>query len=753
MTTMPQTVQIAIAFTSIVFILFPLGFIIKYFWPALSWRLIPVFGLVVFGGVTVPILYLIGRFSFIVLDTIVILLVAVGLFLAVLYLKKKPAIVFRWSSIGLAVLLIAGASGMVVSLAQQPVPGGVDSAMHSLFMTELETSHQLNVAYPLGLHIFILFFEKLLNINRAFIMQALSVFLSINFFILIYSLLKRISGKSIIGWLGVLAAVLDVSFYNNLLNGSLTHILAIDLVVSYLLFLETHKKTNTRVQTLILLVLSLAIVYFHFITWYLVLPALWFQRLIQQKNRLQEILTTVVVLLLSIPLIIRLFYLPMYSEVFKGTTILIISVELLLLFFGKYIYRLFNKRWLQIVLGIFTAFLFMHYRNSVFDKIDTWYGWLIIGLAMIGLIYTSIKRQSNWIPYALLFSLYTILFLAFKWSIPLTNKIDIVRELLFYYGFTVPLVIFACMGLYCFVILGVSRWAQSFKITIVLIIVVLVFTSRISDKIFVGDGNSVSRYISNSGFGMFFQKNDVLLADWFKGHVNDTFVVANPGGLYGIWTSMTGHRMMYYGYGGINVAQPAESDKEVIGLMTNGESGRPSTLLSNDVRYLFVPQAIPVDIAHPYLKLLHQIGTSRVYKILDQPDSPDRIVTLYPLLNDVIPDVHLTGDFGGNAPLNGNRFFYQFQQVIQVLTLESGKLIQLKFSATPTERVLDLQLNTSVDNLDIFSGTLPISLLKYRAGELTSTSHLPAGQDTVITIKNMDTKTASITNIIAQLHQ
>lgn len=750
---MSQVTQIAAAFASIVLLLVPLGFITKYYWPRLPWQLIPVFGLIVYGGAAVPTLYLINRFSFLSIGTVVGLLTVLGLVFFVSHFRKKTRALFHWRDVSLAVALVMLAAVMVLSIAQQPVPSGIDPAVHSSFMTWVETTGRFDVQYPLGMHTFILFFEGLLQINRAYIMQAFAAFLYVNFFVLVYSLLKHITGKRIIGWLGVMAAVLDASYYNNLLNGSLTHILAVDLIFCYLLYLETLKQGATRVQTFILLLLSTALVYFHFISWYLVLPAFWIQRLILQRHRLQDLLTTVVVLLLSIPLVLRLRHSVGYYEIAIWTTTLIVGIELLLYLFGKYIFRLLNRHSLRLILNGVAVALFIYYRSKIFSNWEQWYGWSVTALGIVGLCYLSIKRQANWHLYSLLFSVYVVLFSAFSWTTTLTSKIGVVKELLFYYGLTVSLVLFAAIGLYCFIILGASRRSQSLKIAVGTFMVILVFASRMLDKQLIAGSNAISRYNNNNGFGIFFQKNDVLLADWFRENIGDASVIANPGGLYGVWTSMTGHQTVYAAYSQINVAEPAASNQEVINLMTDGAGGRPTALLSNNVGYLFVPQAVPADIAHPYLTLLKQIGTSRVYRILDQPETTDRVITLNPLLSDLITDVRLTGDYKVQTPLNGNRFYYQFQHAVQRVTVESTKSIQLTFDETATSRSLVLKIKTASTDLAVMINGTPVDIQEGLAGEITIETEIPAEDELKIIIRNTGEASATISNIIAQLHQ
>ncbi len=752
MTAIPQVFQVAIAFILITLTLFPLGFIIKYYWPKLHWQLIPVFGLTVYGGIVVPILYLINQFSFPIVDSIILLLMILGLIFGILYLRKKTESFVYWRGISLSILLIAMASAMIFSIAKLPVPGGIDSALHSSFITWIEISGQLTAQYPLGMHTFILFFENLLHINRAYVMQAFSVFLFVNLFILTYAILKQISGKSIIGWLGMIAVILDAGFYNNLLNGSLTHILAINLFLGYLLYLEVWKKETTYVATLILLILSMAIVYFHFITWYLILPAIWIHRLILRRHRIQDLLITASVLFLSVPLIFRLYDFPGYSYVFKRTTILIIGVEVLLYFFGTYLYQIFQKHWLHLALGGLAALFFIYYRY-VFDDVGQWYGWVVVGLAVIGLFYSILKRERNWLPYALLFSVYGVIFTSFAWSwtSPLTNKISLIKELLFYYGFTVPLILFAAMGLYFFVILGSSRRMQVLKITVFSIGVILVFVSRISDKVLI-NGSTVSRYNSNSGFGMFFQKNDVLLTDWFREHIpDDASFVANPGGLYGVWASMTGHQTVYGAYGIVSIADAAEVNQEVISLMTNGESGRPEVLLSHNVGYLFIPQAVAVDIAHPYLRLVKQIGTSRVYQILNQPETTDRVITMYSLVENSVSDIHLTGDYRYFSLYNGNRFYYQFQQVGLNMTLGTGKAIQIKIDKSVAHRDVTFKLRANITNLEIQMNDARVTTQKVMDGEISFQTELIIDESAAIIIKNNSSAPVIITNIIAQL--
>lgn len=748
---MSQVIQIGIAFTSIVILLFPIGFILKYFWPKMPWQLVPIFGLMIYGGIAVPLLYFLGRFSFVALDVIVALLVLAGLFFAALYVRKKTDLVLHRNVVLLAVLLASSASIMIVALARQPVPGGIDSAIHSVTMTAVETSGRLDVKYPLGMHTFVLFFEGLLHINRAYIMQAFAVFLNVNFFTLIFSLLKRISGKNIVGWLGVSAAVFDASFFNNLLNGSLTHILAVDLILCYLLYVEVMMREDGHVMTVLLVVQSIAVVYFHFISWYFVLPALWFHRLIARRQERNYLLTTAATLLLSIPLIVRLYDYLGYSEVFIWTTTLILGVEALLYAFGNSLSRFLNGRWsLLFLVGVAVA-LFSYYRNRIFFSFDQWYGWPITVLGIIGFVYLSIKRKSNWTPYMLLFGVYSVLFASFHWGIPIINKIGIIKELLFYYGFTVPLALFSAMGLYCFIVVGSSRRAQFLKLAGVSVIAVLVFASRMSDSVLVDGGNAISRYNKNDGFGIFYRKDDVVLANWFRENIRDASIVANPGGLYGVWTSMTGHPTVYLAYSRIDVPQAIDVNNEIIELMTNGESGRPEVLLSNNVRYLFVPQTVPADIAHPYLRLLKQVGTSRVYRIIDKPDTTDRVITLSPLLSHSFADVHLEGEYGVQSPLVGQAFFHQFQNIVQVIILGREQTVQLEFDPAPLQRLVFLKLRTPSKDISVFANDVPVSVTTSQVEELTSTITLPLARATTITIKNTGSAPTTIKNIIAQL--
>lgn len=754
MIVMPQVFQVAIAFASIIFILFPLGFIIKYYWPKLPWQLIPVFGMMVYGGIAVPILYLINRFSFVILDSVILFLIVFGIIFGILYFQKKTNLFLRWHDLSLVGLLMMLASAMIFSIAKLPVPGGIDSALHSLYITWIEIAGQLTAQYPLGMHTFILFFEGILHINRAYIMEGFSTFFFLNLFILIYALLKQISGKSIIGWLGIIAAVLDVSFYNNLLNGSLTHLLAVNLILGYLLYLEAWKKEATYVGNVILFILSVSVVYFHFITWYFLLPALWIHRLMTQRHRLQDLFTTAGVLVFSVPLILRLYDFPGYSEVFKWTIILIIGVELLLYLFGIHIYKIFHKQWLYFVLGGLIVFFLIYFRNT-FDDVGQWYGWTVTGLAVIGLFYSTIKRERHWLPYMLLFSVYATLFalFTFSWANPITSKISLVKELFFYYGFTSSFIIFAAMGLCFFVLLGSSRRMQVLKIAIFSIGVILIFTSRISDKVLI-NSSAISRYNSNGGFGVFFQKNDVLLTDWFREYVEDDIsFVANPGGLYGVWTSMVGHQTVYGAYGVVSIADAAEVNQEIINLMIDGESGRPEVLISHNVRYLFIPQAMEVGIAHPYLKLLKQIGAARLYQILDQPETIDRVVTMYSLITNSVPDIHLTGDYRYHSLYNGNRFYYQFQQVGLNMTVESGKEIQLKIDKSTMHRNLVMILRSRFESIEVSVNDIFVDAQRMKSGEIYAQTNIYSGEEAVVTVRNIGDTPIVISNIIVQLSQ
>jgi len=748
---MSQMVYIVIALTTIPVFFFLIGWNAKFFWPSLRWYHLPIFGLMIFGGIVVPLLYVVNIYTEPVLYISSGLLAASGAAVACYTRFRQRRTLLTWADAGIFAALVVIAVPMVMSTAQQAVPGGVDSAMHSTFMNFIETSGKLDVKYPLGLHILILFFEQALNISRAYVMQAMMIFLWINFFILTYTVVKKMTNLKVVAWLGVIAAVLDASFYNNLLNGSLTHIVAVNFILLYLYFLESFKTKESKTKSGLLIILSVAMVYMHFITWYLVLPAYWLYRAVLQRHSGYQAGTTICILLLSAPLIMRLYHFEGYAEVFLWSSAAIVAVEVCLFFLGKFLYRSLRRSWLQPVLGVISIILFAYYRNKIFFNIEEWYGWTVTALGLLGVGWISFRRLTHWLPYTLLFLAYTVLFSFFAWVPTLSEKLPIIKELLFYYGFTVPLVLFGASGLYFIVTHSIAKRQQALKLSIVTIIALLIFISRLSNTVYIDGGNAISRYNSNTGFGIFYTRQDVALASWMRNHIHDNTVVANVGGFYGLWTSATAHPLVYLGYGQMNIPQPAEVNTQIIDLMTNAESGRPDLLLSYNVRYLFIPEEVPAEITHPYLRLVHSQGKAKLYQILDQPMTQDRVVTLSSLLVQASPGITLSGDFTTRSALHGNRFFFQFQEAVQYISLGSDKTLRIKILPATQERRISFLIQAPANSLQVTSAGISTVQVTQSSNQLEATMVVPTGQGAELVINNTQEESVTITSLVTTI--
>ena len=85
------------------------------------------------------------------------------------------------------------------------------------------------------------------------------------------------------------------------------------------------------------------------------------------------------------------------------------------------------------------------------------------------------------------------------------------------------------------------------------------------------------------------------------------------------------------------------------------------------------------------------------------------------------------------------------------MALGVGKAMQLKIDKLTTRRDMTLKLRTNTTNLEAQVNGTHMSAQKAQDGEISFQTELSAGEATVITVQNISSAPATITNIIAQL--
>lgn len=712
--------------------------------------LVPLAGFIVFGGVIAPILYILGKFD---LPTIIVLVSVLGVFglARLIYSIRKihPRISFaptQWLGVFLLIIFTI----LLLALSQKnSVPGGIDPAIHSIIVNNINNTKTFSNSYPQGLHILILSLEEFFNFSQPQVFISLNNFFYLNFLILVYVAIKLVSKSSLFALIGVFTGLLDVSFFNNMLNGTTSHLIAVNLIGFSFIVIPLLSKLKRPWDYVFLIIFYTAVLYYHFVTLYFFLPFLWFWRaLSREKARPIFLLSFIASLIISIPLQFRLIVDPGYLEPAITAVILTLVVELALLRWQARIGEFLANRWLlYLAVPIGTVLLLVSMK--VFDIQPQWYGWPIMILSFLGLAIIAAKNLRDWIPYVYYFTAMALLNTLFFW--PFIDKhASLMKELLFYYGLTSVLVILASAATYFLLVLLKQSKLKLVATTMMLVVLFLIVFSRTIDAVLIDDQYLISRYNSSRGFGIFYTRNDVLLAEWVKNNVRDDSMIINPGGLYNVWASMTMHPISYFAYG--MVSRGEESHEKIVDLLFNRDPNKPTYLLDRKIRYVLVPEGFLITLYHPYLQLRKQIGGAKFYSLTDQPIRSTNLaeLSLTSLTDDPVFDV--SGEYKLHCLYCENRLYYQFRELAQSLIIAPGKSIKLTIKKTSLQRPVNLIINTSGTELRgaVVKKGAPQKI--FLPAEYALQGYLiPANEDLVVKLENTTNRVAEIRNVVLEM--
>ena len=277
--------QLVQAFLLLAGIFFIIGTPIKLKFSNVPFFFLPVVGFIAFGGLIVPAMYLAGGWHPWILYSSFALLITLGLIsfgiLGFRAIRKRTISVVSTFAVVLIALFM---SGLIIQASKYSVPGGIDPAFHAAFINNIVQSNTFNTSYPLGMHVLALFMVDTTSFSLPTVLLALSLFIIFSIFVLVYFVAKTLTKSSIGGLFGACLAVVDVSIYNNYLNGSITHLLAILLVLSGIALVLCMPLANRGLIFIALIVLYTATFYFHFITLFALVPAIWFLRIHRENG-------------------------------------------------------------------------------------------------------------------------------------------------------------------------------------------------------------------------------------------------------------------------------------------------------------------------------------------------------------------------------------------------------------------------------------------------------------------------------------
>lgn len=680
-------------------IFFVLGAPLKWKVTQIPLFCLPALGMIIFGGLIAPIMYFTGGWNHYALYGSVAILLGLGLaslFSIIKAIRSAKPTLFSAVMFALLILIVAG---FIIQSSKYSVPGGIDPAIHSTYISNIVQNDNFNNSYPLGMHIFILFIENISSHSTPTILLALQIFFIVNIFIIAYYAIKTISDSKIAGMIGIMAVIFDVSIYNNYLNGSITHLLAVLLILVGILLTVMLPKNNKYLHFLVITVFYISIFYFHFITLFMLIPVLWFLRIYRANNQhWLLVLALPISLLAAAPLLKNFLSIPGFQIQFIAACFIFLLIEAVILFFSGRIKKILFNTWTQLIFSIIGLFAFENTLKA-FDVIPEWYELFILSLAIMGIALIIIKKLRDWYPIMVYFSVFSILYYLIDFASAHIES-PIFKELIFYYGFTVPLILLGAAGIYYGLQIISARMIKTTVVAVLFVVAILISGSRFFDEVFLSDAQAISRYGRSDGFGMFYTRDDVKVAVWAKEHLPKDAGVINPGGLYNTWANLTERKIMYV-RGEINSPESEKTHQAVVNLLNNQDAGCPKQLIKQKFQYLLLPSQYAVHFRNSCVNLIYESGNARLYELSDQPFTAieSQAINFSDLTQN--KGIFLSGDFKQVCNYCGNGFYHRFEDVGRFIRVPAGNFFYINISSIDYDRNINILIDGENSSFDV----------------------------------------------------
>ncbi|MFA6473940.1 MAG: hypothetical protein WCV85_03610 [Patescibacteria group bacterium] len=680
-------VQATLALTCITFFL---GVPLKWVSQKVPYYCLPAIGLIVFGGVVTPILYFFGNFQLVILLRVTMLLSGFGVVLLFPVFKKsfpfrKPTV---YAFIGV-LLFVIFAFGLFVQASKYSVPGGIDPAVHVAYISHIKLVGDFQITYPLGMHLLTILVEEISSLFTPAILLGLQIFFLLNISLLVYYIIKRISGYTLAGIFGTLAVIIDASLFNNHLNGSLSHLFGVFLVTFGVAFTITVKEKSKVFNFFAQLIFYISILYFHFISLFILLPVLWLLRIFYARRpHWSLIFVFPLSVLIAVPVLVRMSGVPGFTFQIIVACLACVVVETVIHFLTEKLKVLLSNIWTLSFISII-ALLTFHYLYIRTGVMQPWYGPFILLFSVLGIIFVLLKRMRGWYPF-ILYSSGLAIFDYVLTLLPTNVDIGVFRQMIFYYGYTTSFILLGAVFLFSLLQLIPRRAMKVSFIAVMLIASVYVASSRFFDKVFVTPTWAVSRYGKSDGFGLFYTLDDVRVANWARQNLPKDVGIANPGGLYNAWATVSERKTLYLAFSVMNSADPKNTHQEVVNLLTNNTLSCPQYLQKENFQYLFIPAQYELWPYNPCLSLVHQSGKARLYKISSGPVVSNTIQTVNLSDPSKSNTISITGDYSVVCPYCNSRLYYQFQEIGRALRVPSKGTVVITIASPKQDRRINL---------------------------------------------------------------
>lgn len=579
-------------------------------------------------------------------------------------------------------------AGLIYEGSEFAVPGGIDSAIHANLINLISLKSTLAVSYPLGVHLFVLMITSVFHVSTATALMSMSAVLYTSIFSCLYCVFYLLTGNRGLALLGMFAGMVDASAYNNYLNGSFTHVLGIALILSVvpLIYLARQIKAPW-VRCVWWMFFFVTVYYIHFVTMLFILPALWLLRWLQRDRSWVYSIALFASMILGIPLFRNLMTVSSFSQLAVPAAVLMVVADVLVTVGYRLGHYLMVSTWGSRIAAAL-AVLGFFFTYKVFDVATEWYGPIIVALSFLGIVLILVKRDQR--GYVLIYYSLCIVAIISLTLVPfISQKIALIKELVFYYGYSAPLMVLAGYSVIQIVSLVYNTRMRLVAEALILTLLLFIVVSRATNQVYFSPTATISRYAANEGFGVFYTRNDVRLAEWAKANLPQSIIVANPGGLYNSWAVLTGRQPMYYAYDQLSISGGQDLNDELQLLLGNTSDARPDELLDSGVGYVLLPENFSTTLFNPQISLLHSEGRSRLYQ-LNRDNVSD--LRTYNLLNskERPRNVSLEGQFTIQCPFCDNRLYYQFKETIKQLMLPSQGTVTIRVDDVSRGEVISL---------------------------------------------------------------
>lgn len=549
-----------------------------------------------------PLLFLLafGSFSYYTqrYDLAVLFIVA-SLLLFFIWTHKYK--VFKNSSYkGLLIPLIFFVTSAIVYMSilmRYPVPPGADSALH-LFMVN---SKNLLDPYPQAMHVLMNAFKILFDFGNRDTFIIFQYIMALEFLYWSALFFMKVSKSVVYLVIGLGILLINPSFYNNIINGAITHNLGIVFVLSLLTLLVYRDKLSVNQQMGWYFVLALGSLYSHSITFVILIAIVFLYRLFGPRVKKSQAWFKIEIgaLVLSIPLYFALDGLGFYHWFILAVAAFILIKEIVLrLKFREVLYSfLLNTRFIKYVsiLGLVLNVVVMFFVAPM----SSWNGYTFAILTSVFYLLSLLSQiKLGRIGFTLFYfhiisnAVYMLVsILPFE-----SLSFSLAKNLLYFYITTIP-IIFITYKTAKYLSPKVGHHPFLFLVIIFLLIIQVGRVGLPNSIINAVDPYIYSKYSGYRGFGVFADASDIEVIK--KIRTMETAPILNVGYLDSLWIFL-GSSDVLYRKGGVSNLEYVELSS----LQYSREIYLDNIVTKYpDILYVYIPSKTKVRVIAEQVKL------------------------------------------------------------------------------------------------------------------------------------------------------